>query len=162
MYAETPINFSNVVGISASAYTVEAPNDWLIDGESDSEGETTASSRVTALIPSIRRNAGVSSTVSDWQVVRGLHGSDDRPVRNEPSPGVFERANDARIQLLARRFASKSLSPEESARLWVETNRVRRIFPRVTDEHRAALRELETEVTRARANLAALRAGPKT
>jgi len=43
-----------------------------------------------------------------------------------------EAANRTRLELLARLYVSKKLSPEEDARLAILTEKVRRLIPRVT------------------------------
>lgn len=45
-----------------------------------------------------------------------------------------EVANRSRLELLARRYVTKKLSPEENARLAIVTEKIRQLIPRVTIE----------------------------
>jgi hypothetical protein len=62
-----------------------------------------------------------------------------------------EAANRSRLELLARLYVSKHLSPEQDARLAIVTERVRRLIPRVTIDDFEALETiaLESEAIRA-------------
>jgi hypothetical protein len=57
------------------------------------------------------------------------------------APTAAEAANRTRLELLARQYVAKQLSPEEEARLEIVAQRVRRLIPRVTA---ADLESLET------------------
>ena len=58
-----------------------------------------------------------------------------------PEISQADAANRARLELLARQYASK-LSAEEDARLSIVTERVRRLIPRVTVEDFEALERI--------------------
>lgn len=49
-----------------------------------------------------------------------------------PQPDQAEVANNARLKLLARKYGRGSISPEETARLDIVTERVNLLIPRVT------------------------------
>jgi hypothetical protein len=63
-----------------------------------------------------------------------------------------QEANRIRLELLARQYVSKQLSPEEDARLAIVTEKVRRLIPRVTVEDFEALALIaeESKMVRAR------------
>ena len=50
------------------------------------------------------------------------------------SESEAEATNRARLELLARRYVTKQMSPEEDARLAILTQKIRRLMPRVTME----------------------------
>ena len=56
-----------------------------------------------------------------------------------------EAANRARLELLARRYVAKQLSPEEDARLAILTQKIRRLIPRVTIEDFERLESMAEE-----------------
>lgn len=56
-----------------------------------------------------------------------------------------ELANRTRLELLARRYVSKKLTPEEDARLAIVIEQVRRLIPRVTADDFEALGEIARE-----------------
>jgi hypothetical protein len=55
------------------------------------------------------------------------------------SESTAERANQTRLELLARLYVSKKLLPEEDARLAIVTEKVRRLIPRVSADDFEAL-----------------------
>jgi hypothetical protein len=59
-----------------------------------------------------------------------------------------EAANRTRLELLARQYVSKHLSPEEDARLSIVTEKVRRLIPRVTVEDFEALGRIAEQLNR--------------
>jgi hypothetical protein len=59
-----------------------------------------------------------------------------------------EAANRTRLELLARQYVSKRLSPEEDARLSIVTEKVRRLIPRVTVEDFEALGRIAEHLNR--------------
>ena len=56
-----------------------------------------------------------------------------------------EATNRSRLELLARRYVTKQLSPEEDARLAILTERIRRLIPRVTIEDFERLESMAEE-----------------
>ena len=54
--------------------------------------------------------------------------------------------NRARLHLLARRFAEKSLTPEQAARLEILTEKVKMMMPRVTKEDFERVAEMATRL----------------
>lgn len=63
-----------------------------------------------------------------------------------PEPeSTAQAVNRARLELLARLYVSKHLSPEEDARLAIVTEKVRRLIPRVTVEDFEALETMASE-----------------
>jgi hypothetical protein len=71
----------------------------------------------------------------------------------EPFPSTVERVleseaeatNRSRLELLARRYVTKQLSPEEDARLAILTEKIRRLIPRVTIEDFERLESMAEE-----------------
>jgi hypothetical protein len=59
-----------------------------------------------------------------------------------------DAANRTRLELLARQYVSKHLSPEEDARLSIVTEKVRRLIPRVTVEDFEALGRIAERLNR--------------
>lgn len=57
-----------------------------------------------------------------------------------------ELANTDRLKLLARKYALRSLSPEDAARLEIVTERVRYLIPRVTASDFEALERIHREL----------------
>jgi hypothetical protein len=78
----------------------------------------------------------------------------DKPPE-ELSPGDI--ANQSRLELLARKYVSGQLSTEESARLAIVSERVRRLIPRVTLQDFERLEGLGMELKQIESNNAALR-----
>jgi hypothetical protein len=68
-----------------------------------------------------------------------------------------DAANRIRLELLARLYVSKKLSPQEDARLAIVTEKVRRLIPRVTIEDFEALGEIAQDAQTIRTENEALR-----
>lgn len=66
--------------------------------------------------------------------------------------GAGAKANATRLQLLARKYVSGTLSPEENARLAIVSEIVRGILPSVTPEDFALLEEIEERRARRKAD----------
>ena len=87
-------------------------------------------------------------------------------VRSSHSRGETraEQANEDRIQLLAREYAKKDLSPEDRARLEIATERVAQLMPRVTANDFEELAAMASQTIETRRRLderkAALGLGP--
>ena len=70
---------------------------------------------------------------------------------------VADAANRTRLELLARLYVVKKLSPQENARLKIVTERIRSLIPRVTIEDFEALAEIAQDAQTIRAQNDALR-----
>jgi len=68
-----------------------------------------------------------------------------------------ELVNRTRLELLARLYVSKKLSPEEDARLAIVTEKVRRLIPRVTVEDFETLQGIAEESEQIRKSIVARR-----
>jgi len=78
---------------------------------------------------------------------------------DEPSPALspVESANQTRLELLAREYVAGQLSNEESARLAIVSERVRRMIPRVTLQDFERLEGIGKELKEIEADNAELR-----
>ncbi len=79
-------------------------------------------------------NAEIGESTRFVEIVDGGNG-EDLTVRG---------ANSGRLELLARKYAEKTLTPEQSARLSILTERVRAIMPRVKEDDFQSLDLLES------------------
>jgi hypothetical protein len=64
---------------------------------------------------------------------------------------TVRNASRGRMELLARKYAEKNLTPEQSARLSILTERVRAIMPRVSDDDFQALDKLDSLLEKSKA-----------
>jgi hypothetical protein len=135
----------------------------------------------TPLLPKVRpsrlkpETTALASTIDETLArVGALHPNDtpladdqpESPIVDEEevednSQGIatsaFERANTARIELLARQFAGRKLSNEEHARLEISAARVRNTLPRVTVSDYEAIEEVVNVVEQAERKIADVR-----
>jgi hypothetical protein len=78
--------------------------------------------------------------------VYGMDVADFEAATPSPSDAVFEANNVTRLTLLARKYADGPLTTEQSSRLAIVRERVRRLAPRVTDEDIATLSNIADEI----------------
>jgi hypothetical protein len=69
----------------------------------------------------------------------------DTSEREEAAPEGFEAINAARLELVARRYAERTLSAEEQARLTILRSRFRALMPRVTAYSLTVLERIQAE-----------------
>lgn len=75
-------------------------------------------------------------------------GADDLPSSE------FQKLNDARVELIARKYAEGRLSPEQKARLFILRARVKALLPRVSEASLDTLEQLKAERAADHAELA--------
>ena len=67
----------------------------------------------------------------------------------EQAHNEIEKANETRIALLARKYASSQTTPEESARLNILTEKIQQLMPSITDEDVAIMENLSLRLEEA-------------
>ena len=91
----------------------------------------------------------ISTEEESHLVSLGVGRNIDEMARQEVfQPSEADTANRIRLDLLAREYVNKHLSPEEEARLSIVTQRVRRLIPRVTIEDFEALERIAERLQR--------------
>ncbi len=99
--------------------------------------------------------AVIDATGEEEQQQEGLPSS--LVIPSSASKAGSSRANIERIELLARKYVEKHLSLEEAARLAIVSERTRRLFPSVTEQEIATVKEIATGLDVMRDQLSQIR-----
>lgn len=95
-------------------------------------------------MPTFRRGSDSTATAADRQRI-GSSYYETAPAELDRARSVIERASEARLALLAQKYEGTA-TKEDSARLAILTERIRRLCPRVTPADLAALGEVVGEI----------------
>ena len=106
-----------------------------------------------AHVPSARRNGTLTPTGAE---LGSLNGTMSSPPKTASKEDAVDRARDARVALLARKYEGLS-TVEDDARLAILTARLRKLSPRVTNADLDRLTTIVGELEQVSSNLDAIR-----
>lgn len=115
--------------------------------------EETAFLVYTSDVPSMRRNGTLTPTGAELTT---LVERSQAPLKTVPTEDVADRARDARVALLARKYEGLS-TVEDDARLAILTARLRKLSPRVTSTDIDNLTTMVGELEQVSSNLDEIR-----
>lgn len=136
------------------------PDDWYRQREAvqEPQGEALAELRTLSLAAVA---TGLRFSVDGTR--SGLSGDDALPVLGDESEAeseldIISKVREERLALLARKYASSTISAEVKGRLQILTERLRLLAPRVSAEEVDNLERARQVATEASAELAAVKA----